>query len=114
RCRRPPAPRCRARHRSAPSTSRAGPNRPMASLERCGYPAADADESACPMISFDDYARYDATALADLVRRREVSPGELLEVAIARAEAVNPKLNAIVVPMHDVARERARGPLEGP
>jgi amidase len=66
------------------------------------------------MISFDDYARHDATGLADLVRRRDVSAAELLEAAISRAEAVNPKLNAIVIPMHDLARERARGSLEGP
>ncbi len=31
-----------------------------------------------------DYARLDATALADLVRRRHVTPAELVDAAIAR------------------------------
>src|ERR1022692_1168622 len=38
----------------------------------------------------------DATALADLVRRGELSPGELAEAAIARIEAVNPRLDAVI------------------
>jgi amidase len=39
----------------------------------------------------------DATAQADLVRRGEVSPEALAEVAIARVEAVNPRLDAQVM-----------------
>ena len=35
-----------------------------------------------------DYPRYDALGLADLVRKGEVSPRELLEAAIARADAL--------------------------
>jgi hypothetical protein len=35
----------------------------------------------------------DALGLAEMVRRRAVSPAELLEAAIARAEALNPRLN---------------------
>ena len=42
--------------------------------------------------------REDATALAGRVRQREVTPAELLEAALARAEEVNPKLNAIITP----------------
>lgn len=63
---------------------------------------------------FKDYGQYDALALAELVRRKETTPSELLEAAIARAEAVNPKLNAIIIPMHELARARAQGSLEGP
>ena len=63
---------------------------------------------------FSEYGRYDALGLAELVRKREVTPGELLEAALARAEAVNPKLNAIIIPMHDIARARAQEKLEGP
>ena len=48
------------------------------------------------MISFDDYARHDALGLAGLVQRGEVSPAELLEAAIARIEARNPALNAVI------------------
>ncbi len=65
-------------------------------------------------MNFDEYRKHDGLALAQLVARREVTPSELLEVAIARAEAVNPKLNAIIIPMHDIARERAKQTLTGP
>ena len=47
-------------------------------------------------MTFDDYVRHDAVGLAELVRRREVTPAELLETAIARTAAVNPKINAVV------------------
>ncbi|MBL6752501.1 MAG: amidase [Nevskia sp.] len=63
---------------------------------------------------FKEYAEYDATGLAALVRRREIAPPELLDAAIARAEAVNPRLNAIITPMHDIARARAGQDLGGP
>ena len=56
-------------------------------------------------ISFDEYSQHDATALAELVRKGDVSAAELLETAIARAEAVNPQLNAIVTPLYDKGRE---------
>ena len=63
---------------------------------------------------FKEYGNYDALGLAELVRNRQVSAPELLEAALARAEAVNPKLNAIIIPMHDIARARAREKLDGP
>src|ERR1700691_3002380 len=66
------------------------------------------------MISIEDYMRHDATGVAELVRRREVSASDVLEAAIGRAEAVNPPINAIVWPMYEIARERARGELTGP
>jgi amidase len=66
------------------------------------------------MISFAEYAALDALALAELVRSKQVTASELLETAIARAETVNPKLNAIVIPMHDLARARAKTELDGP
>ena len=56
------------------------------------------------MISFDDYARHDALGLAGLVRRGEVSPAELLEAAIARIEARNPALNAVIRKRYEAAR----------
>jgi amidase/6-aminohexanoate-cyclic-dimer hydrolase len=51
-----------------------------------------------------EYDGYDAMGLAELVRRRQVSAGELLETAIARAERLNPRLNAIVHPAYDRAK----------
>jgi amidase len=61
-----------------------------------------------------DYLRYDATGLAELVARGEVNAIELLDLAIARAERENPRLNAIVTPFHALARARARTQLKGP
>jgi amidase len=66
------------------------------------------------MISESDYLQLDAVGQAELVRRGEVSATELLEAAIERAEKVNPRLNAIVIPMYEIARARAREALRGP
>jgi amidase len=52
----------------------------------------------------DDLARLDATALAHLVRTKQVSARELLDAAIARIERWNPRLNAVVTPMFGEAR----------
>jgi amidase len=60
----------------------------------------------------NDIATLDATALADLVRTKQVKPSELLESAIDRAEKVNPQLNAIVTPMYDLARKAAEAPID--
>jgi len=42
-----------------------------------------------------EFSQYDALGLAELVRRKETSPPELLSWAIANAESVNPALNCI-------------------
>jgi amidase len=55
----------------------------------------------------DALAWHDATALADLVRRREASPRELVDAAIARIERLNPRLNAVITPRFDRARAEA-------
>ena len=54
-------------------------------------------------MNFSEYRRYDAVALADLIRRKEVSADEVLQAALARLDEVNPKLNLLA---HDL-RERA-------
>ena len=46
----------------------------------------------------------DALDQAALVRRGEVTSAELLEAAIARAEALNPQLNSITLPLYAQAR----------
>ena len=51
-----------------------------------------------------DVTKYDGLGFADLVRRKEVTPAELLEAAITRAEAANPALNAIITRLYDEAR----------
>src|SRR3990167_857985 len=58
-----------------------------------------------------DLASLDAIAQAELVRRKDVKPIELVEAAIERIERVNPQLNAVVTPMFDLARAAARCPL---
>jgi amidase len=60
----------------------------------------------------------DLVAQADLVRSGEVSPLELVDAAISRAEECNPALGAIVLPFYEQARAQARaelpdGPLRG-
>lgn len=57
----------------------------------------------------------DATGLAALVRARKVSPGELLEAAIARAEALNPRFNFMAQQHYDFAAAAIAGGLpQGP
>ena len=50
-----------------------------------------------------EMAALDAVAQAELVRRGEVSPGELVEWAIERIEKLNPTLNAVIMPMYEQA-----------
>ena len=67
------------------------------------------------MEPFADYLRHDATGLADLVRSRQVHPLELFGAAARRIESLNPRLNAVVYPDLDRAREEAaREPRQGP
>jgi amidase len=53
------------------------------------------------MMSLADYASHDALGLAELLRRREVTPKELGQCALAAIEAVNPRLNAVIDLYHD-------------
>jgi amidase len=53
--------------------------------------------------SFSEFSRYDAVGLAGLVRSRQVAPKELVEDAIRRIEALNPKLNAVICKTFDRA-----------
>ncbi|MGC8826884.1 MAG: amidase [Anaerolineae bacterium] len=63
------------------------------------------------MGGFKEYDRCDALGLAELVRRKEVTPLELVEEAISRIEKVNPQINAVIHPMYDLARRQAQGEL---
>jgi Asp-tRNA(Asn)/Glu-tRNA(Gln) amidotransferase A subunit family amidase len=64
---------------------------------------------------FADYEQYDALGLADLVRRKEVSPEDRLDAAIERVEARNPAVNAVVMPLYDYGRKAiADGLPDGP
>jgi amidase len=63
----------------------------------------------------DEIAKLDGVAQAELVRRKEVSPCELVEAAIERLERLNPQLNAVIHPTFERARREADlGPVGGP
>jgi amidase len=66
----------------------------------------------------DEYLRYDAVGLAELVRQGQVTPSELLECAIELIERLNPKLNAVIDRCYERARQRINeglpsGPFKG-
>lgn len=66
-------------------------------------------------LSFSDYRQFDALGLAEAVRLGQFTAAEVLEAAIARASAVNPAINAIVIPDYDYARQQlAAGVGDGP
>ncbi|MDD9396459.1 amidase, partial [Staphylococcus aureus] len=62
-------------------------------------------------MTLSDYCRHDATGLADLVRRKEISPRELTALARAAHEKVDPAINAVVEFYADA--EDVTGPKEG-
>jgi amidase len=72
-------------------------------------------------MAFDinELSTMDATGQAELVHRRELTPLELVDAAIARIERVNPAVNAVIAPLFDEARtfatssELPTGPFRG-
>ncbi|MDQ1429787.1 MAG: amidase [Actinomycetota bacterium] len=62
----------------------------------------------------DDLGVLDATALAELVRDGSVSPRELVDAALARIDAVNPSLNAVIHRLDERARAEAEAAPDGP
>jgi amidase len=58
----------------------------------------------------DDLALLDAVAQAELVRSGQASPTELVDAAIDRIEALDPKLNAVIHQRFDKARQEAASP----
>src|SRR3954464_2396335 len=60
------------------------------------------------MAAHDELARLTAAELAGRIRRRELSPGEVMDAAIGRIEADNERLNAFVHLDLEQARKRAR------
>lgn len=70
------------------------------------------------MASLGDYETFDALGLAALVAAGEVTPKELLEAALMRVDALNPKLNAIANLAVDMATKAIEsglpaGPFKG-
>lgn len=57
-------------------------------------------------MKFEEYAQFDAVALAELVRNQEVTPDALINAAAQGVQAWNPQLNAIIDLWIDDARAR--------
>ena len=62
-------------------------------------------------MSFSEYGNYDGLGLAELVRKKKISPAELVEEAIQRIETHNPKLNAVINKLYERARNTAKSDL---
>ncbi len=59
-------------------------------------------------MEYRDYCRYDALGLRELIINKFVSVIEVIEAAIARANAVNPSVNAINYTLFDSARAQVK------
>ena len=59
-----------------------------------------------------EYAVLDATALAELIQKREVTADEALEAAIQAVDIVNPRINAITYKAYDEARRQIKEELD--
>ena len=113
-----PAPRRLARRARLDADPRTIRNPDPGALEGpCGRRAEDGDER--PPAIHDLHEADDtivqsmetwrsALEIADLIRRKEVKPLEILDAILARLEAVNPILNAFCLVTADVARVAAR------
>jgi amidase len=64
----------------------------------------------------EDLTDLDAVACAEMIRRGDASPLDLVDAAIARIEKLDPEINAIPIRRFEKAREEAASPdlLEGP
>ncbi len=61
-----------------------------------------------------EYSSCDGVALADLVRRREVSLKELAHLFVEAVEKVNPRINAIIEVYSDSIEELDDRAISGP
>ena len=59
----------------------------------------------------NEYAEFDAIALAEIIKRGEASSLEVTEAAIGLVEQLNPTLNAVVMTNYDNARRYAQAEL---
>ncbi|HYM33136.1 MAG TPA: amidase, partial [Candidatus Cybelea sp.] len=70
------------------------------------------------MSGLPEYDSYDGLGLAELVRKKHVTAGELLDEVIARVDRINPAINAVISRTYDEARTAIRrgvpaGPFAG-
>jgi amidase/6-aminohexanoate-cyclic-dimer hydrolase len=55
-----------------------------------------------------EYLTYDALGLAELIRTKQISSSEVLEIAIGLTEKLDPKLNAVPIKHFDLARDNLK------
>ncbi len=64
--------------------------------------------SAGTKLTSSELVSYDAVGLAGLIRKKEITPLELVEDTLRRIERVNPKLNLVLTKLYDVAKAQLR------
>jgi len=47
-------------------------------------------------MNLSEYASYDGLGLADLIRNKEVTAGDLAELALSGVQKINPLINAVI------------------
>jgi len=65
-------------------------------------------------MGFAEYSNDDGLGLAELVKKKEIEPAELVEAAFERIERHNPQLNAVVFKAFEEASAMAKANLSGP
>ncbi len=60
------------------------------------------------MTAFKEYEDYDGLGLAELVKKRQITPEELLEAAVQRIDSLDPALNAVIYRAYDDCRQACR------
>ncbi len=58
-------------------------------------------------VASDEFVQYDALGLAQLIKSKQISAAELLEIIIKRIELINPTINCIATPTFERARKYA-------
>ncbi|GIP64533.1 amidase [Virgibacillus pantothenticus] len=64
-------------------------------------------------MKISEYINYDATALAEFIRKGETTPKELLKASLEQLESINPSLNAVVSERMDKALKELDRYIEG-
>lgn len=65
-------------------------------------------------LNTEEYVKYDGLGLAELVKARNVTPVELVDLAISQIERYNPTLNAVIHTMYERAKISATEDFKGP
>jgi amidase len=66
------------------------------------------------ILKADEYVNFDGIALAELVKNKQVTPLELVDLAISQIEKHNPNLNAVIHTMYEQAVSSAKKDVKGP